>query len=831
MKRVFLAKFLIAAGLLQTALPVLAQVTSAGTQITNQATAEFNYVNNLGVNVLNNATSNTVSVEVAEVAGITVSSQGVTDTSGGTVAPGDSLIYRFQVTNLGNDATRFFLPGQAVVSGSATLTTITADLNGDGTFETTIPSTGLVTNVIGVGEAIDVNVTVQVAPTAATGDSISVQFGNTAPNDNTAATQNQPDAPDSAGVDEVRTVDAANGAPGETDGSPLNGEREASAVQTATVAAKPQAFATLLNVRSNYDDNGTANAINDDEITYELSLDVETSAPAGSSGLNPANLVGTPISLLGQILPVDRVLISAAIPEQTSLASVATPPAGWTTVYTTVPTTVSADDATWTTIVPVNLALVTRIGFIYDGTLATGTSTTGFSYTVETDGVLTSSASINNIAQVFGETEGDPTNSLVYDESGDQNPSNFNDDGSVGSNTPTTGIANPAIQGEDTNNDNTGTGTGGEVNVLTLVGQSQILNGPNLSASAVGPTDNNDDFTNQVAFVPSNTPPGATTNPLPVAFTNTLRNPNTSLLTDVRVEPIPAANLPVGTEVLIADLNGGLAAYRWNGSDFDALNTLGELAADLDSALLTSLDPLLGGLLGNILGALTPLPGVGFTLGAGLPINYSVIVNLPAGTALSTDTGAGYPVTLRAYADTNNNDAFDAGETYNDTIDRVYNGVLRLVKESRILPGSGPAVSPADSVFSTAAKNPAPGNIIEYRITYTNISAPEQGSGNSTLNLTGIIITDDGTSANSNWGKDNNGDGVIDTSNVVGSATDSSGGLGSIIAYFSGSLGATVSTDIAGLTVDLDVTRYVDTVLEPLVPGESRTFTFQRRLN
>ncbi|NEQ34620.1 MAG: hypothetical protein F6K04_27255 [Leptolyngbya sp. SIO4C5] len=412
------------------------------------------------------------------------------------------------MANTGNDATRFFIPGQVAVTGAATLTSVAVDLDGDGNFETNVPSAGLTTNVVAPGNTISANVTVEVSSAAVSGDTISVQFGNTAPNDNSSDTQNQPDAPDSAGLDEVRTVDGANGALGETDGAPINGEREASAVQTSTVDAAPQAFATVLNERTNYNNGGTANTINDDEVTYGLTLNVETSAPAGSSGLNAADLEGTPINLVGELLPVDRILISAAIPEQTNLESVATPPTDWTTVYTTVPTSVDANDALWTTVPPADLSLVTRIGFIYDGTLPTGTNETGFAYTVETDNILSSSANIENIAQVFGETVGEPSDRLVYDESGDRNPSNFNDDGSVGSNTPTSGVADAATQGEDTNNDNTGTGPGGEVNVLELVGQSQILNGPNLAPSAVGPTDNNDDFTNQVAFVPPNTAPG-----------------------------------------------------------------------------------------------------------------------------------------------------------------------------------------------------------------------------------------------------------------------------------------------------------------------------------
>lgn len=98
-----------------------------------------------------------------------------------------------------------------------------------------------------------------------------------------------------------------------------------------------------------------------------------------------------------------------------------------------------------------------------------GTAVTGFAYSVITNGVSTTAPTqIAALAQTFGQTTGDTTNSLVYDESGDATASNFNDDGSRGSNVPTTGIASPASDGTDTANNDTGTGPGGEDNVYTV---------------------------------------------------------------------------------------------------------------------------------------------------------------------------------------------------------------------------------------------------------------------------------------------------------------------------------------------------------------------------
>ena len=89
-------------------------------------------------------------------------------------------------------------------------------------------------------------------------------------------------------------------------------------------------------------------------------------------------------------------------------------------------------------------------------------------------------------------------------------PSNFNDDGSRGSNTPTTGVAVPGTDGTDTASNNTGTGPGGEDNVYTVAPAGIVLNGPNGQPAATGPTGNNDDFTNLSTPIPAGTAPGAT---------------------------------------------------------------------------------------------------------------------------------------------------------------------------------------------------------------------------------------------------------------------------------------------------------------------------------
>jgi hypothetical protein len=829
--RSLLAVMLATSGLVSLVLPVLADGTVAGTSISNTANATYEDPNAPGTTI--DSTSNTVTVTVAEVAGLTVTASGVTDTNGGVVQVGDQLLYTYTLTNVGNDPTQFRVPNLASSTGPATVSgnlEVSAD---GGTTWTPITGTELITGSIAPGGSVLVRVPLTVSAGAQTNDIITVTLGDT-PGDS----QNQLRNPNGG---DIYTVDNANGAvAGEVAGLPVNGVREASATQQVKVAStlKTYALATILKSRSAYNNAGTP-AIGDDTLTYDFGLRVENTDPTGN-GITPAPLVGNDLKVDGVVK--SQILVSDAIPAGTDLAVAPLAPPGWQVVYTIDPVTTNANLAAWTTTAPANLTTVTRVGFINNPAVVTsvapGSTVSGFSMQLKVEATAAAPLTVANMAQLFGKTPG--TNIPVYDESGDQNPSNYNGTTPpTGTDTnndgvpdqppvPTDGYINDPADlttvGNDPGNNNSGTGLDGEANVFVVDSPvaSSLQNGPENTPDAIGPKNVNDDFTNKSSPIPPNTAPGALVDPPPVAFTNTVKNSGTDagVLTLAPKAPANLADLPTGTTVTVT-YGADSVSYKYDGTGFTIVSST---VGPNKPITIPNFDP-------------------------NKTVNYGVEVNLPVGTPLSTDALAndpekGFPVTMVASidnytTDANNDGIKDGGNdgvanATNETIDRVYTGFLKMLKESRVIPGTGPAVAATDAAFSVNPKTPAPGNVIEYRITYTNISEAQAGTGNILLNASNVKVVEDGTlkvlptDTKNNWALDNDGDGKIDTSNVAGSARDSGA---STITFFSGKPATIGSADQTGTTVGTDVTKYVDTVTGVVVPGENRTFTFQRKMN
>jgi hypothetical protein len=793
--RPIVASLLISGGMLQLAAPVLALGTDAGTQITNTATAS--YEDPTDPNKPLNTFSNTVKVAVAEVAGITA----IADTfavvkgagnSGVGAEAGDKVNFDYIVTNVGNDATQLRIPGTATIAGAGSVDKVQYFDTATSTW-IDIPNAGEFISPSKLpGESLKVRVVTSILVGATANTDVVVTLGNTT----TPGAQNV--TRDATGGD-LYTVDNPNGTAGEVNGAPENGVREASATQKVTIGATPEAFATVTKVHGAQNPGANPNILTDDTLTYTLALKVASQAdvPVTSNKI-AADLAATTINLDGNAA-AKKVLVSDAVPQYTTAKTV-TAPAGWTAVYTTsVAASVNADKAIWLSIPGTGTVAVpagaTRVGFVADGPIAKGTTTPDMLVTVELTNIPATGGNIANIAQVFGSTNVNGVLKPVYDESGDNKPNNYNDNGTPAPVDPVTGnpiigtgVVDPTNPGvTDTNNNNTGTGDAGEPNVtaITPLGQAGILNGPSNKPDAVGPTGNNDDFTNISTPIPATTwsldpVTGVYTanpiDPAAVAFSGTFQTAATTPTGNVDLLPAaPATPLPNGTKVTIS-YGGTSKTYEFDGTKFvDVVNGV---------ATTTPATPLI-------------VPSVV----GGSKVNYGVEVDLPAGTPQL----AGYSVPVVAFVDTNNDGKLDATEPQNTTIDRVYTGYLKLTKEAQITDASGAIV---EAFTAAPTKRAQPGQSIEYRITYKNISevAPAN-SGSVTLNAQNIKVTEDGNAAPNNW--------APITTHKGSSAIDSNNG---VVTFDAGASNNSTPT----------VAVYKDVVAGPLAPQAIGTFSFTR---
>lgn len=771
------------AGVFNMMSAVLAEGTPANTPIENTATATYSD----GTTTFD-AISNTVTINVAEVAGITVVSTGVDDPNGGSVVTDDVITFDFEVTNTGNAADFFFIPGlDNIVTEEGTVLRVdivdpaipTSNAEAVAAAPTPaaslaeIPSTGITTEglaglpnggLINPDESITVRVTVEVDADAV-GDIVRVQFGNTLDNDVAPAdgTQDQQNIPDlsetaaSANPDDVRTLNDA------TDGSsPVNGEREAAAFEVAPFATSVVDLAQALILKSSTVTDATPATPadpSDNSIAYDLELQIGSDT---FPGISPGNLEGTEIEVDGVV--VNRILVSDAIPVDTTFeAGSAVAPTDWTVVYSTTAIAPGADaldpSVAWTITPPVDPVAtpVTRIGFVYDsaasGVLAPSETVTGFTFNVTTTGLTAPGGSIANIAQVFGETEGDPGDNVVYDESGDQQFNNQPDGVDPDDNTtnfdPTTDLGVGDINDADPGN-NTGTGPDGEstVDTINVPPVGDIFNGPDGAADAAGPNNTDDDFTNVAAPLPAVGAPGTPVDPDPSpVITNQLLNPAgapTDLDTVTLLPLAPSAadtatgttgnygddplvadddELPDGTLVTIT-FGGQTVTYEYTSGNPDPFHTVG--------------DP-----------TTIPNPVVVGTLVPGVPQDYEVTIDLPAGS----EHVEGYGVPIAAFVDNDGNGAYTpASETVaNITVDRVYTGFMELVKSARVIYAERDGVTiPATGFLDQAgidalATSLRPGDDLEYRIEYENISeSAPVGSGNVVLNASDFTVREDG---------------------------------------------------------------------------------------
>ncbi|HEY9878654.1 MAG TPA: hypothetical protein V6D29_09380 [Leptolyngbyaceae cyanobacterium] len=804
--------------------PVLAAGTLAGTDITNRATATYSD----GTTNFD-AVSNTVTVKVEEVRGLIVTDAGFTDINSGSISTNDTVTFDFLVTNTGNADAYAFIPGktalQALAVGGTLSKVEVVAVNGTAVGPILVPDAGGSTQslaglpnsgILSADGSLKVRVTMSVTATNA-GDTVKVQFGDTLNNTTAPAngTQNQQNIPDSSDgatplATDVRTIDANTALP------PINGEREAAASHTEYLSTAPRPLAqTTLLLTGTPSPGANANDAKDDTITYDLDFRVENKP---QPGFPAGSLAGTPITLDTGSGPQsqERVLVSSAIPPNTVWNGVApiVPNGNWTVVYSTDDATVGTENPlniTWTTTAPA-AATVKRIGFIYDaqtnGSLPPSTVVNDFKFTVVTSGLPTAGGVVANLGQIFGTTNGDTTKKLVYDESGDQNPNNY-DDGifpttpDISNFAPTTDTGKANAADPDPGN-NSGTGPKGESNVLNITAVSPssgaLLNGPNGAPGATGPTNTQDDFTNAAATVDTVGIVGSASNPALVTITNTVRNAIATNLDTVTLKPYaPNAARTLTSGIFGIDRNG-------NGSLNDEIpdGTTITITFGAQTANYTYTAGTFSLAVGNsdvVIGTLTP----------GQQQSYTVKIDLPA----NTGQVQGYTIPILAFVDNNGNKDFDAASetVYNITNDRVYPGFISLVKQMRILDRDG--VTEVEAFTATPTVRPQPGQFLEYRVAYLNVSEPQtsSGAGNVVLTGSGLTLKEDGADGTNTWA-----DMTTHRQNTV--VTQGT------LQFFNGAV-ALGSADPASGTA---VTRYINTI-PSLVPQAGGSLTFRRQVN
>lgn len=662
----------------------LAQSNAGGTTIQNKATATYSDGSNSY-----NATSNTVTVTVANVSSITITPDSGTVAS---VVPGQTGVkFSFRVTNTGNfsDQVRFLANGASIqLTGVGTVTAAVIDVNGNGNVDggdTNIFTNGsdVVSSSIAQDGYIDVIVVVSVNSGASSGATINVQLGDAATGSPTYDNQT-PDNPATPSAHEVRTVSTSS----------VNGVREGRGDATATVSNDAQLKLTLTAPAGPVALGG--------DITYAWQV--------CNTGANTANAITLTNGPSGSN---SGVFIIAPIPVGTTLKSGQSFPAG--TLYSTTALTTSPLTATWTASAPSDLSTVTRIAFNVGNSLAASACSASISMIVTVNTNVNASNPINEIGDAFA------TNSIsatITDQSGDtvanagDSNSNF-DEGNQPGNLDGNGIQQQT----------------------SLVSVGGVLNGPSGAPGATGPTSNNDDYTNKGlnTGLSGVAPGGNTTAGGTITFTNTVQNTGNANDTFTLTAP----TVPSGFTVEIST-DGG-----------------------------TSWTTISGG------GSTTLAVSFGSTA------NYQVRITAPSGKLITT----GYDTIIRATS-------ANSPASSNDTIDRVYTGFISLSKTSTIINSTG----------TGGATDAVPGALVEYTITYTNITSTG-GSGSVGLTATNIVITENGNAAPNNWG--------TTTTHVVGSAIDSNSG--------------TITGDTAGST------SLTDTV-PTLAPGASGTFKFRRQI-
>jgi trimeric autotransporter adhesin len=243
--------------------PLLAAPTAPNVTINNQATGTFTDGEDSSTGQ-EAVVSNIVTITVAEVAGILITPFNTPSPISGSVTNFD-----FQIKNVGNDPTKFFLPTapSSITGGTAGILQVVSYITTTGTkidLSTPINITAAVntgalsdstlggnTTLGSIPADAAIIVRVPVTVTAAANSFVVVTLGNTIGSPSAINT------PYIASTNDVYTVDNTDGAPGEAAGAPINGDatnhrQEASAGFSTVVLAPPGSIAGTVFEDPNY---------------------------------------------------------------------------------------------------------------------------------------------------------------------------------------------------------------------------------------------------------------------------------------------------------------------------------------------------------------------------------------------------------------------------------------------------------------------------------------------------------------------------------------------------------------------------------------------------
>lgn len=617
--------------------------TPGGTTISNQASATYSDGTNSYSTV-----SNTVTVTVSNVSGLAITPDAGSNPT--VVAGQTAVLFNFTVTNTGNftDKVHFLASGaSAQVFGPGTITREVIDVDNSGTINA--GDTDLMAGAVDSADIlqngnIHVLVEVSVDAGASAGQSVQVVLGDaggSSPYDNQLVA-----APS---THEVRTVSTSS----------VNGQREAKGDITVSVENDARLVLTLTAPAGPVALGG--------DINYSVSLQ--------NTGARPA----TGVSLNGGSGPF--VYIVVPIPLNTAVKAGQTFPAG--TLFTTDALTTAPLAATYVSAQPAP-ASIRRIAFQVSNSFAAGATSASFPFIVTVNTGINASNPIWEITDAFGKNF---FNINITDQSGD---GQFNQgDSNADFNEPKTGVDPP-------------NGTQGLQQRTTLTAVGSVLIGPSGAPAAVGPTDNNDDYSNKSVNtgIAGVAPGGVTTASGQIVYVNTVQN--TGNANDTYT--IDAPTVPAGFTVEVST-DGGANYTTVSG----------------------------GG-------------SVSLAVAFGASANISVRITEPAGKTVLT----GYDTIIRATSG-------NTPAANNRTIDRLYTGFVRLDKAYTVSNGTGVggatdavpgAVITYNITYTNVSTSNGDANCV--KLTATNLVITEDGL--AAPNNWGTYTTNSGSPSDSGSG-------------------------------------------------------------------------------